>query len=372
MPPPVKTVWELKEHTKGKHLVLRAYLEAWLPILGSWSGRILFVDAFAGPGEYKDGEEGSPIIALNALIEHNSKSTITAEVIFFFIESEEDRANYLTDMVDQIKPRIPSNAKFQVIHGTFDQTMTEVLNQIEEQNTNLAPCFVMIDPFGVKGMPMTIIQRILNNPKSEVYISFMYEGINRFRSTPEFEPHLNELFGCDNWKQGVGISDSHKRRKFFFDLYKDQLKKAGCKFVLSFDLYDDNRHIYTIFFGTQHLRGCDVMKQAIWKIAPTGNYRFVGTNSDQLTLSIVSPNFAPLKKALQDEFIGKGWVSIEDVLEFVISDKTDYHSGQVKTKVLKLMEDCKEPEIEVDKNSRKRRNTYPPKTILRFLDKEES
>jgi hypothetical protein len=39
---------------------VRAYLDAWLPILSSVNSRILFIDGFAGPGEYAGSEEGSP------------------------------------------------------------------------------------------------------------------------------------------------------------------------------------------------------------------------------------------------------------------------------------------------------------------------
>src|SRR5437868_3544213 len=63
---PDETLWPLEPHTLGKHLVLRAYLDAWLPIMARWNGRILFIDGFAGPGEYSTGEDGSPIIALKA------------------------------------------------------------------------------------------------------------------------------------------------------------------------------------------------------------------------------------------------------------------------------------------------------------------
>lgn len=44
-------LWDMEPHTHGKHIVLRAYLNAWLPILGMTQGRILFIDAFAGPGQ---------------------------------------------------------------------------------------------------------------------------------------------------------------------------------------------------------------------------------------------------------------------------------------------------------------------------------
>src|SRR5262245_51017356 len=78
MAAPKKTLWPLDPHTRCKHLVLKSYLDAWLPILGTWNGRILFIDGFAGPGEYEGGEPGSPMIALNALKNHVAQSKITA------------------------------------------------------------------------------------------------------------------------------------------------------------------------------------------------------------------------------------------------------------------------------------------------------
>lgn len=361
--PPKDKVWKLEPHTLGKHLVLREYLNAWLPILGTWSGRILFIDAFAGPGEYTDGEYGSPVIALRALIEHEARNIIRANVTFIFIEERKDRFEHLQELVANYERSLPSNALVEVINSKFDETMTELLNQIEEQNKRLAPCFVMIDPFGISGTPLSVIKRILSNPRTEVYISLMYRDINRFLGSPEFEPHLNQLYGTNQWRKALEIEDSDRRKEFLFTLYKNQLKKAGAKYVLSFDLFNESTHIYTIFFGTQNPLGSDKMKAAIWAIEPSGNFRFEGSN--QLRLDVNKPDFNPLRKALQNEFVNKGMIKIDQILNFVRTDKTDYHSGQVR-KVLKQMEE--DGQIEVDPRSRKKRSTYPDGTKIRFLD----
>ena len=50
-----------------KHLILQGYLEAWYPKL-KFARRLVFIDGFAGPGEYLGGEKGSPLIALDAAI----------------------------------------------------------------------------------------------------------------------------------------------------------------------------------------------------------------------------------------------------------------------------------------------------------------
>ena len=360
------TTWPLDPHTQGKHLVLQYYMEAWLPIMTTWNGRVLFIDAFAGPGEYSGCEPGSPLVALRAFTEHSARKRMKGNINYLFIEKDPNRCGHLRDVLRNFEPEIPENCRFQVFNSTFDETLTDVLDRIDEQNKRLAPSFVMIDPFGVSDTPMKTIGRILSNPKSEVYVSFMFNHINRFKEHPNFERHLDELFGCSEWRHGLGITNSVERKDFFFGLYKRQLKSAGAKQVLHFELYEGQRLVYAIFFGTQNLEGCDKMKQAIWKVAPFGDYRFHGGQNSQLTFGTDLLDFSPLEKALHEEFGPKGWTRIEDMTRFVKSDATEYHSGHLKLKTLNPME--KRGEVEAKQGSRKRPCTYPDGTELRFVN----
>ena len=361
---PTTTLWRLEPHTKGKHLVLKNYLNAWLPILGRYSGRILFIDGFAGPGQYQDGEKGSPLIALNAFCEHQARNRMSAKVGFIFIEKDEKRASYLESLIDPMRSSLPSNCNVKVINDKFDGTMNEIMDLLDEQEKNLAPSFVMVDPFGVSETPMEVIARILRNRKSEVFISFMYDYINRFRSNSEFEQHLDELFGCDEWRDGIEIDDRTERKQFYYALYEKKLREAGANHVIHFELYEGNRLIYSIFFGTKHVIGCDRMKQAIWKIAPFGDFSFRSVRTYQLTLGLEEPDFEPLKDSIINKFREQDWIRIEEIHEYVSSDATDYHSGQYK-QVLKELE--QNEQIEVDKNTRKRKFTYPDGTRLRII-----
>ena len=213
----------------------------------------MFIDAFAGPGEYLDGEPGSPVIALRALIDHRAESQIHSEVIYRFIENDVARCEHLEAVLAGFAAELPPRCTYEVINSTFDETLTEVLDRIDEQRTRLAPAFVMIDPFGVSGTPMNTIKRILTNPKSEVYVSFMFREINRFAGHPSFESHLDDLFGCLEWRQGRGLTDSNARKEFFCQLYKRQLKQNGAEHVLRFELFEGGRLVYVIFFGTNGL-----------------------------------------------------------------------------------------------------------------------
>src|SRR5277367_6407313 len=72
--------WVYHTQTEKKHHILKSYLDAWYPILGSWNRRLVVVDGFAGRARYtprvngrtNDVEEieGSPLIMLKSLIDH--------------------------------------------------------------------------------------------------------------------------------------------------------------------------------------------------------------------------------------------------------------------------------------------------------------
>ena len=363
--PPRTITWPLEPHTQGKHLVLEHYMGAWLPIMTRWNGRVLFIDAFAGPGEYSKGEPGSPVIALRSLIGHRARGQMRNEINYLFIEKDNDRCERLTQVLDGLNSQLPPNCNYEVINSTFDDTLTDVLDNIDEQRARLAPAFVMIDPFGVSGTPMSVIGRILENPKSEVYISFMYREMNRFKEHPNFEKHLDQLFGCSAWRRGIDIPDGKERKDFFYDLYSDQLKRNGAQYVVRFELYEGEQLVYAIFFGTKNLEGCDKMKQAIWKVAPFGSFRFRGSQLGQLTLGESVVDFSLLEKALKEQFRSKGWERIETIEAFVKSDATEFHSSHLKVKTLKPMET--NGKIEVQAGTRKRSGTYPNGTMIRFL-----
>ncbi len=336
-----------------------------MPKLGLKNDRLLFIDGFAGPGRYEGGEDGSPIIALNALREHRAKIALKAEVVFLFIEKDTARADYLRALLKEQDFTPPPIVKQQVITSAFEETLTEVLDNIDAQRRILAPAFVMIDPFGVSDTPMSVIERILKNPKSEVYVSFMYEFIRRFIGRPEFEPHLDSLFGTERWREARDTNDAHENKRFLQDLYANQLKKAGARYIVHFELYDGNRHVYSIFFGTKNLDACDLMKQAIWKVDPFGNYQFRGARSGQLAFDNALADLDALENELLSRFGLDAPVRIEALEAFIKSDETDFYSGQLKRRTLKPMEDA--GRVEVVSSPRKKRGFFPDGTVVRFV-----
>lgn len=192
----------------------------------------------------------------------------------------------------------------------------------------------------------------------------MWEAMNRFVSGPEFDTSLDELFGSGDWRAAKQQSGD-ERKDFLHGLYRRQLKDAGAEQVVHFHLFAGNRLKYSIFFGTHHTTGSDRMKKAIWKVAPWGDFAFRGARRDQMVLlGLETPDYQPLQHQLLVRYGDQGWVTVEDVLEFVKSDATIYHDSQVKKPALKPME--KQGLLRVDESTRMRKWTYPPGCQIRF------
>jgi three-Cys-motif partner protein len=178
---PKTTTWRLEPHTAVKHAILKGYLGAWFPILASNRGRVVFLDGFAGPGEYEGGEMGSPMIALNSLIDHNYFANLReCEFVFLFNEMDPDRFAALQNNLSSLqKARTPwpSNVKVHAVNQDFGTLAKELATA---NGDRLAPTFAFLDPFGYKGLEMATLATLLSAEKCEVFCYFDYNSANRF------------------------------------------------------------------------------------------------------------------------------------------------------------------------------------------------
>ena len=170
MAAPRQTVWDLEPHTQAKHELLKRYLQAWMVILSQ--GRfpeILYIDGFAGPGEYAGGEAGSPIIALDTAL--GFKPPLTAKVHFLFVEKDDTRADHLRKQV--ALRALPANFSVIVEGGiTFEAAFEKRYSEFV-RNGRLMPTFAFIDPFGWTGAPFSLVKKILAQRSCEVFVNFM-------------------------------------------------------------------------------------------------------------------------------------------------------------------------------------------------------
>lgn len=300
MPDRLPTRWPIDPHTRVKHAILRGYLEAWCPILGGRNQRLVYLDGFAGPGLYEGGEVGSPIIAIETALEHKLEAQRKAELVFYFVEAREDRFRSLREVLANRfndENLAEHRLRYSVHHAEFAAQIADVLEKIEADGASLAPTLAFLDPFGFSGMPMSLISRILRYRSCEVLATFMEGFVNRFAS--ELAPGvLTELFGDSDWMPGLDLLEPGQRKEFWLELYQRKMRELGrAKFVLRFEMANKfNQAEYYLIFGTNHWRGVEAMKEAIFRVSKLGTYQFSDrTNPAQKTLFDYSdePSWAP-------------------------------------------------------------------------------
>lgn len=359
------TIWRLEPHTAAKHAILRRYLHAWLPIMARYNGRIIYLDAFAGPGVYSVGEPGSPIIALRAAMDQ--RAHLAGEIIFLFIEENEERVASLNDAIAALAP--PPQFKIAIRHGDCAETITKLLDYVDAKNAGLAPTFAFLDPFGFSDTPLSLVQRLMSQPRCEVLVTFMFEEINRFLSHEDLPDHFDGLFGTAEWRDALNRPTPEERRRFLKELYQRQLRsEAAIKYVLAFEMRNQaNALDYILFFGTNSIEGLKKMKEAMWKVDPVAGFTFSdATDPDQVVFFAAQPDSADVRRRLVERFRGHD-AGVEEIERFLL-EETPYRETHYKALVLKLMESESPPSLAiVAAKLKRRRGDFPAGTVVRFL-----
>jgi len=361
---PKDTLWAIEPHTSAKHQILRKYLDAWLPILGTYNKRIVYVDGFAGPGRYTGGEPGSPIVALEAALTHQAK--LPGELVFLFIEKRTDRADHLSAEIAKLQ--LTPSFKVHVERGTFADKLGKTLDELDSTSSQIAPTFALIDPFGFSGIPYTLIQRLLSKNKCEVLVTVMVDSINRWLEHPDedIKAHIVETFGTDEAiRIAEGTGDRVTKLK---NLYHRQLNKAA-KFVRYFEMRDrDGRLVYYLFFASNNSLGHLKMKEAMWKVDPMGDFSFSdSTDPNQPLLFNIDPSIAPLAADMSAKFRGAGQIPVRRV-ETHVQDHTAYLRKHMGEALKQLESERKLKVAETKSDGQKRRGkTFPNEVLVTFL-----
>lgn len=267
--------WEYREHTRVKHILLEKYLAAWIPILGRWNPKICYFDGFAGKGEYANGTLGSPIIALKVA---DRKADYFDKLLCIFIEKDGDNYRNLEEILRREKSKIENWEKIETIkeNDEFANVIEGIFDCLEKEKSILVPSFFFVDPFGFSGIPFAIVKKILSNSRTEVFFTFMVRDIARFIEHPQLRDTFTELFGTEEWKSVIELSD---REKALIELYRKRLHEiAGVKYSLCFKVSESERlrTLYYLIHATNNFKGHSIMKGIMFNQSALGSFAYLG------------------------------------------------------------------------------------------------
>lgn len=287
-------IWDADPHTIAKIAILKNYLHAWFRILGKTrrNQTLLYVDGFAGPGYYKNHDEGSPLAALNTAVGAVAElgdGFIARSLHCAFIEKEKPRFEAMCEAVEPYanKDKIGVTR----VRGEFATGIAEVRQAVPGPFRGDGPLFLFADPFGGTGIPFATFATCMQADTAELLINLDADGIARIFSAESNngrEEQLTELFGSDCWKQRLTARTDLKQLSLqILALYKERLRTLpGVRYLWSFAMRSGKADMlnYYLVFATKHPLGLVKMKEAMRSIDKTGAYSFSDAHVDQHAL----------------------------------------------------------------------------------------
>lgn len=204
------------------------------------------MDAFAGRGKYKSGEEGSPVIGAKILKKYQKP---TCKLHCICIERNPNRYKVLGHSLKEFE----TDLNVEKYNSEFLACIDGILTQIGK-----SPAFFFVDPEGFSGMDFDKIKAILSLSHTEVLINFQYNAVQRWLKAPKVESTITKLFGTPDYKKLRKESDLIK-------LYKAQIRKMGA-FVWYFRnrFPRKNRTFYYLVYATKNITGFKIMKDVMF------------------------------------------------------------------------------------------------------------
>lgn len=358
----------MERTTAAKHQILRKYLDAWVAILGGGrfaSDHLVLIDAFAGPGRYSTGELGSPLLMINAYLEHSG--AITATPHFYFIEENAARVAHLRSELEAAQ--LPETLSVEVIEGTFDDKFPGLVARLTREFGALPPTFAFIDPFGAADLPVALTTPLLDVPRCEVLVYFPVSFLARFGEQAEFVPTMDSVFGGDSWRGAFADGvDFDTRERMLLDLFMDELRRR-VPYVRAFEItptQEKGGNTYYLVFGTANAdQGLRKMKDAMWSVDPVGGVSFRdSTLAEHPVLFEEKPDFAELERLLRERF-GNAWFTIEQAENFTLLETPFRDNGHLKTPTLRPAE--KRGVLEVERQPGQRAGSFTHGTKMRFV-----
>lgn len=307
------------QHTK--HALIQCYLNGWLPKLGSWSGRILYLDTHAGRGRHLGGNYGSPLVAVKTVLDHKHRTSVfgRCEIVFFFVEIDEKNGTALKHEIKALG-KLPKRLRVEVVVEDCYTALTELVDDIKLSREKLAPAFIFVDPYGFK-VPGKLLRELMMFERVELFVNVMWRqlcmAIAQNDANPGLVETLNIVFDGENWRDLIGLefeSQAHTCTK----LLRSMIGARWGTYIRM--LGDNNKTRYMLLHLTNHDAGRDLMKECMWKVSPS--QAFVARSSDdpsQQFLISPEPDLTPLRqwvlKSLSER--PKRW---QDLIEEVRSE----------------------------------------------------
>lgn len=165
-------------------------------IMKAGQSEIRYVDLFAGPGVYEDGNASTPLLVARHC---NSNSRLKEIIKFLFNDVEyksELEKNFLKEFPEGT---FPKGVHFGDLRVGESEKISEYLSrnthlQGDYRNKNTHPTLLFIDPFGYKGVETDVLGKFFRNWGNEIFLFVNTKRIHPALENDKFDDLMRLWF----------------------------------------------------------------------------------------------------------------------------------------------------------------------------------
>ena len=259
----VPDAYQGREQAFIKHLLLKSYLEKLVMIVGMSSKTLgitefCYVDCFAGPWADDSENMGGTSIAVSLQILERCRHALEhrgVKLQFRALYVEKNQSAF-TRLERYLAEWTPAGVSAKALLGDFVSLREQILNWCG----NAPFVFFFIDPTGWKEVGVDVLKPLLQRPRSEFLINFMYNDINRTASMSAWKEDIAALLGEEVEPDDLSPGE---REKLLLNTYRKNIKLhlnaegkwlARSAYVRVLDRQKE-RLKYLLIYLTSHPRG---------------------------------------------------------------------------------------------------------------------
>ena len=282
----------------AKHRLIKHYLDGWFPKLGTWAGRVAYIDTHAGRGRHVSGEYGSPLVALQTLLQHSYRDELLqkCEARFFFIERDPKNLEVLEAELRRI-PDIPARVHVETSAADGYGVLESVVRSLRDGGNKMAPAFIFVDPYGFK-IPGNLLRQLMAAGRVELFVNVIWRELDMAIRQQNPSGHgmatkLDEIFAGDKWRAIDGKTADERIGQAMRLLSSVIKAKWHTHFRMS---TGGSATRYALLHLTNNDAGRDLMKECMWRVAPGGDFEIRQCDDPKQPLLITpEPDLALLR-----------------------------------------------------------------------------
>ncbi len=226
---------EQEEQSLIKATIVAKYFNVWANVIiatqkkypGRSSGKIAYIDLFAGPGRYRDGAQSTPLKILENAI---NNPEIRDHLVTMFNDKDEENAQSLEKAIAEL-PGIKTLKYYPQVNN--EEVGEEIVKMFERMK--LIPTLFFVDPWGYKGLSLRLVNSVLKDWGCDCIFFFNYNRINMGLSNPIFKSHMDALFGearAEKLRPKLTACKPEQRHLIVIEGLCEAIKDYGSRYTL--------------------------------------------------------------------------------------------------------------------------------------------